>query len=650
MLTEARAIIFLDTLPAAVDYRRYFHVHAGKTALEYCVRQFATRISCDIEVVVFDQHDHERASDIMLGQPCRVRRSHTPLQLAAILELADSDVLNVVVFRLECLLAPLDLPLRVLERHTQKGNGMTWVEGLPSALSPVVFSKTFLDTFLALGMPPVATSIEAVELVRKAGPANVSAAVGVAAEGVPLEKFCGAARPAAIEVAAQYDTEVLQLLRIAEDAAPPLTTGTAPLARIERWHAMASRGKGVELELLTRRARRPMPSSRPGIPRVLFVSHAAGYSGAEESLVQLVRKLPSERYDKHALVPLEGKLTRSLRDAGVAVVCPGHDFAETSLRNMLYSTAVLREIAPDIVHLNGLDGLPILTAARLAGIPLVLHARIGVFSLFTEYVEAASRTIAVSEFIRCGLQPLVSEPQRLRVIYDEVDEEAFRPGVFGRQDVRRVLNIPGTAFVIGMIARFAPSKRHDILLRSVHEAREHLPHLWLLLVGEPAEHPGVFSAVQTDINRFGLTECVTWVPFVDDIRRILSALDALVLCGDREALGRCVVEAMAMEVPVIVSEGGGTHEIVAQSGSGFVVEPGQPAALADAIVRMSRDLAQPSPYGRAGRDYVLKSLTSAASATAVSSIYQELLANPTSPANVKDDGRLPTDVTETERR
>jgi glycosyltransferase involved in cell wall biosynthesis len=60
--------------------------------------------------------------------------------------------------------------------------------------------------------------------------------------------------------------------------------------------------------------------------------------------------------------------------------------------------------------------------------------------------------------------------------------------------------------------------------------------------------------------------------YVSDIRQVIVAADLLVLCSEREGLGRCVVEAMAMELPVIVTASGGSPEIV-ESGhvGGFVV-------------------------------------------------------------------------------
>jgi phosphatidylinositol alpha-1,6-mannosyltransferase len=58
----------------------------------------------------------------------------------------------------------------------------------------------------------------------------------------------------------------------------------------------------------------------------------------------------------------------------------------------------------------------------------------------------------------------------------------------------------------------------------------------------------------------------------------------VVLCSDREGLGRCVVEAMAMGTPVVVTDSGGTHEVVNHRKTGFVVRGGDARDLATRIV------------------------------------------------------------------
>jgi glycosyltransferase involved in cell wall biosynthesis len=323
-------------------------------------------------------------------------------------------------------------------------------------------------------------------------------------------------------------------------------------------------------------------------------------------------------------VSLEGTLTDRLREAGVRVVSPRRAIAPNTAANALYCMRTLQELAPDIVHLNGLDGGPILVAALAQGVPIVVHARNAVFSLYEEYCRSAAHVIAVSEFVKRGLSSLGTPDSRITVVYDEADPDWFSPSTVDRSHARHVLDIPDDAFVVGMIARFAPYKRHDVMIRAIEYARARVPNIYLLLKGEVFEYAEQFAMIQAALQAHGLQGWVKWVPFVDDIRLVHSAVDALVLCSDGEALGRCVVEAMSMTVPVDVTSGGGSQEIVAASHGGLVVAPGDPHALGNAIIELETDAGLRERCGRAGREFVRARLTARRSAETVMNLYYRL--------------------------
>ena len=108
----------------------------------------------------------------------------------------------------------------------------------------------------------------------------------------------------------------------------------------------------------------------------------------------------------------------------------------------------------------------------------------------------------------------------------------------------------------------------------------------------------------------------------------MAAADLLVLCSDREGLGSCVVEAMSMQLPVVVTDTGGTHEIV-ESGvrGGFVVPGNDPAALSARIVELLLDADLRQRLGASGRAFVQSNLDAKISARSVMEIYAGLLAH-----------------------
>jgi glycogen synthase len=99
------------------------------------------------------------------------------------------------------------------------------------------------------------------------------------------------------------------------------------------------------------------------------------------------------------------------------------------------------------------------------------------------------------------------------------------------------------------------------------------------------------------------------------------------LCSDGEALGRCIVEAMSMKRPVIVTDSGGTHEIIQNGKTGFVVPGNDPNALSDKIVMVLRDRGLGKRVASAARRYVQKHLQARDSAKTMMVIYEELIAS-----------------------
>ena len=156
--------------------------------------------------------------------------------------------------------------------------------------------------------------------------------------------------------------------------------------------------------------------------------------------------------------------------------------------------------------------------------------------------------------------------------------------------------IPAGAFVVGCIANWRPRKGVHVLLEAFAQVAQELP-IYLLLAG-------------TDRSR-ELDEAIAAHPHRDRIRNVGFRRDAPALIGacdvsvlpalKREGLPKTVIEAMAYGVPPVVTNVGGSPELVADGVSGLVVPPGDAAALAArarAALRRSR-AAEPPWRGRA---------------------------------------------------
>ncbi|MDE3179539.1 MAG: glycosyltransferase family 4 protein, partial [Acidobacteriota bacterium] len=238
----------------------------------------------------------------------------------------------------------------------------------------------------------------------------------------------------------------------------------------------------------------------------------------------------------------------------------------------------------------------------------------------------ADTGIADSDFARTQALKHEIAPQKMRVVYDPADPEYFCPDAFDKLQMRRKHNLPLTGKIALMIARFAPNKRHDVMLAAGGLLRPSLDSFHLVLKGELYGPSDEYDRVRGQVDAMGLSDRVTFFGFVPDIRELQAAADVLVLCSDREALGRCVVEAMSMRRPVVVTNSGGTHEVVEEGKTGFVVPGGDADALAARLREVLTNPALAEKMGRAGRDFVIHSSLSAKnSARAVMEVYDQLI-------------------------
>jgi glycosyltransferase involved in cell wall biosynthesis len=134
------------------------------------------------------------------------------------------------------------------------------------------------------------------------------------------------------------------------------------------------------------------------------------------------------------------------------------------------------------------------------------------------------------------------------------------------------------------------------------------------------------AGLRARIAREGLEDRVSWLGERDDVPELVRALDVLLLPSSEEPFGRVLVEAMALEVPVLATRVGGPPEIVRDGSEGFLLDPGEPAAWAAAAARIAADPQLARRLGRAGRERALAAFGLDRHAAAITAVYHEIVA------------------------
>jgi glycosyltransferase involved in cell wall biosynthesis len=169
----------------------------------------------------------------------------------------------------------------------------------------------------------------------------------------------------------------------------------------------------------------------------------------------------------------------------------------------------------------------------------------------------------------------------MRVIYNGVDIERFRPDGQMRQSIRHDANV-GTQFVWLAVGRLDKQKDYPTLLRAFSRLCRVRDRTLLWIVGEGPLREELHHLMR-DLN---LQHRVRFWGVRSDIPSLMNASDAFVMSSSWEGLPLALIEAQACGLPAVVTDVGGNAEIVVKEETGFIVPPKNPDALAEAMLRL----------------------------------------------------------------
>jgi sugar transferase (PEP-CTERM/EpsH1 system associated) len=355
----------------------------------------------------------------------------------------------------------------------------------------------------------------------------------------------------------------------------------------------------------------PPPDPRPLIAHVIF---RLGIGGLENGLVNLINRLPAERY-RHAVVCLTDatdfrrRIERGDVDIHELHRRPGHD-----MRQPVALFRLFRALRPAIVHSRNLAAIESQVPAWLAGVPARVHSEHGwdVFDpdgtrrkyqwLRRAHRPFVHRFVGLSRQLVAYLRDRVGvPPARLLHICNGVDTVRFAPDPGGPQPIAGCPFEAGRFLLIGTVGRMHGVKDQLTLARAFLRLLELEPdaagQARLVMVGD-----GPLRAQAVALLESHGAGGLAWLPGERaDVPDLLRGLDLFVLPSQAEGISNTILEAMASGLPVVATAVGGNPELVADGECGRLVPPADPAAMADALAAYVRDRAMLRAHGLAAR-------------------------------------------------
>jgi glycosyltransferase involved in cell wall biosynthesis len=218
----------------------------------------------------------------------------------------------------------------------------------------------------------------------------------------------------------------------------------------------------------------------------------------------------------------------------------------------------------------------------------------GALTRLCAYQEALafrrSRSIvALSGLVRRELESTGVDPEKIHVISNGVDCDAFYPG----SEDRGELGLPRDRFLALFAGEMAtPRKNMETILRALRSA----PDVHLVAVG--SLHANPYPAMAREL---GVADRVTFLGFRSDLPRIMRAVDAFVFPSRYDTFALVVLEAMASGLPVVTAATVGAAELAAEAGCTVLSDPDDVAALAVELHELASNLERTKALATASR-------------------------------------------------
>jgi glycosyltransferase involved in cell wall biosynthesis len=314
----------------------------------------------------------------------------------------------------------------------------------------------------------------------------------------------------------------------------------------------------------------------------------------------------------------------------------GVDFVEVQERHSLdpavwpQLTKLVLDRGIHIVHAHEYktDLLAWMLAKRMGTIPLATvhgwtgHSRREQWYYWADKKLLARypRLIAVSNEIRGELVAHGAHSERITTILNGIDHRHFARDPGQVADARRELGFADGDIVLGAVGRLEPQKRFDLLLDVFAQLRSRHPRLRLVIAGDGSQK----QRLETQIERLGLHAVCRLTGHLADVRRAYHAFDLYVQSSDYEGTPNSVLEAMALETPVVATRAGGTEELVHHGVHGWLVPVGDVRQLANAIEQALAAPERARRFAVAARRRVEGELSFERRTAAVERIYASL--------------------------
>jgi glycosyltransferase involved in cell wall biosynthesis len=323
---------------------------------------------------------------------------------------------------------------------------------------------------------------------------------------------------------------------------------------------------------------------------------------------------------------------------------------------LLKICSLIRRFRPHIVHTHTAKaGTLGRFAAILTGVPIRVHtfhghvfhsyfgrAKSRLFLLVERWLaRRTDRVVTLSPRLKeeLGDRYRIAPPEKIAVLPLGFEIAPYGSASRFRGELRRELSLDSAPPLVGIVGRLAPVKNHRLFFRAAAILSRRFPEVRYIVVGDGPRRPRVEQWAEVE----GLAEKTFFLGWRDDLPKIYSDLDLLVLSSLNEGTPLSILEAFASGLPVVSTEVGGVGDLFAREGpggksheappppicslyrEGILVPSGDAGGLADAMAYMLENPTIARTMGAHGARRVRAAHSAEHLARNVETLYTQLL-------------------------
>jgi len=364
--------------------------------------------------------------------------------------------------------------------------------------------------------------------------------------------------------------------------------------------------------------------------KIFHINTESTWRGGEQQVLYLIKGLEKQGHIVHLICQLGSGLYHQALQERITTF-PIRMRGEMDLVATLKIARKIRQEKYDIVHshTSHAQALVMWASYFLKRTPIRILTRRVEFSIFRhnffgmnrhKYTKGVDHIIAISN----GVKEMLIEDgiplNKVSIVHSGVDVDRFR-GLTGGYILQK-FSVPSGVPILGNVAYLEENKGQKYLIRAMVEVVKKHPEIRLFILGTGRLEPQL-KALAKELN---LGRNVIFTGLRKDVGAFLNIFNLLVVSSVEEGLNSTILDALALEIPVVATDAGGIPEIITHGETGALVPRANHEALAEGILWMLSHPDQARAMARKGCQKVKEEFSDKSMVEKNCLIYQKMIA------------------------